>query len=730
MAHSPTFYASPHGSDQWSGRFPEPTPDGCDGPFQTLPAALQAIRAWRKAHGDGRQSGQETTIVGVPVKTRSVQPSSHPVVLQLRSGTYTLEAPITLGPLDSHLTIEAYPGEQPVIEGAIEIRGWREEVRDGKRIWITQLPEVPREGRFFRELYVNGCRRYRARLPKFNPDTEEGRKRVFTIGEIRRRGGNLPPLHAGDSWFQPKTGDVQDWPSLYDAEAVILHFWNDERLPHLRFNPKTGWLRSSHQTIFALTETFDEKLARYYIDNLFEALSEPGEWYLNRETGELFYLPLPDEELGKTVIKAPRLWRFLEVKGEDYGEFKDGGEPQQALPVSHIRLAGLIFQFADWIQPTGQSLPFDPPPTYRDVPLSCGPQGCREVPGALAFRLARHCVIEDCEIREVGCTAIEVGFGCRDIEIRRCHLHHLGTGGISIDGAEEDGAEHHKTGQITVSDCEIHTLGRIRHAGVAIFIGNASENQIVHNHIYDLFYVAVHVGWSWGYKETVTKNNWIAWNHIHHVGQGLLSDLAAVYTLGVQPGTCVVGNIVHDIRLFDYGGWGLYMDEGSSHILVEKNLIYNIQGPGIHLHFGRHNWVRNNLLAATGDAMVSNSRAEDRHVGLYLRSNIFIGRKAGFPLYQSGYAGTIREGYFESDLNLLCFPEDRPGGIQERPEAGGALTFEEWQKRGQDLHSVIAPWKGGDYTRDGFRLVSDEILKQIGFQSVDWSQAGPRRREG
>ena len=43
------FYVSPSGNDQWSGRLAAPARGGSDGPFATLEAARDAVRALKRS---------------------------------------------------------------------------------------------------------------------------------------------------------------------------------------------------------------------------------------------------------------------------------------------------------------------------------------------------------------------------------------------------------------------------------------------------------------------------------------------------------------------------------------------------------------------------------------------------------------------------------------------------------------------------------------------------------
>ncbi|MEM4926046.1 MAG: hypothetical protein QW448_05880, partial [Thermofilaceae archaeon] len=96
-----------------------------------------------------------------------------------------------------------------------------------------------------------------------------------------------------------------------------LHFWVEERIPLRSVDESRGVARLSAKTVFAIRDGFAEEYPRYYVENVFEALSEPGEWYLDAAEGVLYYLPRPGGDPSSSVVVAPRhVWRLLEVKGE------------------------------------------------------------------------------------------------------------------------------------------------------------------------------------------------------------------------------------------------------------------------------------------------------------------------------------------------------------------------------------------------------------------------------
>ncbi len=143
-----TFYVATNGNDAWSGKQREPNPAATNGPFATLIAARDAIRAL-KADGGLQQ----------------------PVEILVREGTYYLSEPLRLsapdsGTFDCPITYKAFPGEQPILSGGKVITGWRP--YEGQ-IMCAELPEV-KEGKWnFRQLFFNGQRQIRARYPNFDP---------------------------------------------------------------------------------------------------------------------------------------------------------------------------------------------------------------------------------------------------------------------------------------------------------------------------------------------------------------------------------------------------------------------------------------------------------------------------------------------------------------------------------------------------------------------------------
>jgi len=120
-------------------------------------------------------------------------------------------------------------------------------------------------------------------------------------------------------------------------------------------------------------------------------------------------------------------------------------------------------------------------------------------------------------------------------------------------------------------------------------------NTVAHNHIHHGYYTGVSVGWVWHYQRSVSQGNRIEFNHIHDIGQGLLSDMGGIYTLGVSPGTVIRNNLIHDVDANQYGGWDICHDQASSYLLVESNVVYRTKFAAFNIHFSKEVTVRNNI---------------------------------------------------------------------------------------------------------------------------------------
>jgi hypothetical protein len=258
-------------------------------------------------------------------------------------------------------------------------------------------------------------------------------------------------------------------------------------------------------------------------------------------------------------------------------------------------------------------------------------------------------------------------------------------------------------------------------------------NEISHNHIHDLFYTGISCGWVWGYAESVSKNNHIEYNHIHHLGKKLLSDMGGIYLLGSAPGTILRGNLIHDIEKWNYGGWAIYPDEGSSFVLIEKNIGYNTSSQPFHQHYGKLNIVRNNIWAFGREGVARTSKAEG-HKQFIFERNILL--TDGQPTIVGGYPGVLEKRDFWSELNLfwdisgqapVC--ADVTTDKQAVQHNHTVFNLADWQALGFDRYSVVADPLLADPAHGDFTLAANSPALAIGFEPFDLSGVGPRPKD-
>ena len=149
----------------------------------------------------------------------------------------------------------------------------------------------------------------------------------------------------------------------------------------------------------------------------------------------------------------------------------------------------------------------------------------------------------------------------------------------------------------SVEDCKVTQCGARFYGAVGIWCGLSAETNIKDNHVYDLPYTGISVGWMWSPVPTPCRENSVDGNHIHDV-MNVLSDGGGIYMLGLQPGSKLVNNRIHDVRI-NAGraeSNGMFLDEGATDVLVANNLIYNIAKSPFRFHRATTNLVKENYL--------------------------------------------------------------------------------------------------------------------------------------
>ncbi|HEX7861020.1 MAG TPA: right-handed parallel beta-helix repeat-containing protein [Verrucomicrobiae bacterium] len=631
--------------------------------------------------GDDSANGLASTLSGNDGPVASLQSALARAAeykareIRLLPGHYELKAPVEItyrnsGTSDQPLLIHAQEGAKVVLSGGRKITGWKRDTQNAG-LWRAEVPEVKSGQWEFRQLFVNGERKIRARTPN--------------NGFFRIQGAS-PQDKPVKLNFKP--GDIKKhWAVSGDVEVIALLAWADIRMQ----------IRSVDEGNSVATLSGDprpsnkENDAQYYVENAAEFLDTPGEWYLDRKSGIVSYWARDGEDLASAEVIAPRLQELINFQGES------------GHPVQHVTLRGLQLSHTDWKLGTNG---------YADT------QAAVATKGELRAEYAENVRIEGCTFSHLAGYAIDLGRSAKHFRIVRNKMVDLGGGGVRIGETAIPKSPADECHSHVITDNHIHQLGRIYPPAVGVFILQSGTNRVAHNDIHDLYYTAISVGWQWGYNETPCRENIIEFNHLHDIGQNLLSDMGAVYTLGPQRGTVIRNNLIHDVSAFTYGGWGLYTDEGSSDIVLENNIVYRCKNAGFHQHYGKENVVRNNVFAFNVENQIMRTRPE-AHSSFTFTNNIvcfdsgnLLGSNWSNDNYRMG--GNI---YFDT----------RQAKSPEKMKFAG-ITFEEWKKRGHDQNSMISDPQFVAPERFDFRLKESSPALKLGFKPIDLSSVGIRKQ--
>lgn len=648
-------HVAPGGNDQAAGT--------ARAPYRTLTRARDALRTLRQ--------------------TRKLPPEGARVVLQ--AGVHRLAGPLVLEPQDSGtaagpVVFAAASGTRPVVSGGRLIRGLRRQA-DGS--WTVTIPEAAGRRWVFRQLFVNGRRYIPARSPN------QGQYQIIR--------GVPPEEGAGTSKdrFVFRAGDLQDWPNLAEVELRLTFSWNTGTFPLKAVDTANRIATLGGPAVWGLPKP-GMATCPYIVMNHPGACDAPGEWQLNRETGELRIIPLANEDLGSAEVVAPAMEQLIVTQGG----------PEQAKYVEHLRFEGLSFQHAGWnLPPEGFSTP----------------QAASTLGSALEFRAARHCTVTGCEVTRVDRYGLGFDRDCSYNTIQRNHLHDLGGGGVRLGTTELpappfDRLAHHHL----VDNNFIHDGGHTNPGATGIFMGYGAHNRISHNEVCDLPYTGISLGWTWDIVYRGTRENIVEYNHVHHVMR-TLEDGGGIYSLGLTPGSVIRYNWVHDIGTPpDPIGHGIYIDGGSSGVLVESNLCHDCGHGGVRIQHGTSCiTVLNNIAAFCGFGLgIDSERTNIFQYNIVLMDGLGTPFR-DIPQWQS-YNKII-------NYNLYW----RMDGV---PPKFLSFTWDEWrQKEGikdiwytprMDSHSRVADPKFVDAAKRDFRLQPDSPALGMGFRQFDYQTAG------
>jgi hypothetical protein len=539
-----------------------------------LQVAPVAGRGLPDASGNQRIS-LESALAALPAIAK--QSPRADIRVLLHAGVYRIERPLKIQrphvPEQGSLTFEAAESEAVVISGGKPIAGWTI-LEDGS--WSTVVTSAAADSWAFRELFVDGQRRPRARHPN------SGFARVSRAFDDKRSG------------FTFNAGDLPGgWTG--GGELVFLHDWSTSRIPVQRIEQDSRRLTAAFP-IGSKSDHFRidnfEPHPRYYVENRHEFLDAPGEWVLLAQ-GELIYRPLAGETPETISVIAPFAEQLLVVQGDD------------ETPIRNVHFEGLHFEHCAWQLPA-QGFAGSQATAHDQRGETPANSSRRFVPAALHFEFAEDCSFTKGSVRHMGSSGIEFGRRTARCRLEDCVIEDISGNGVNLG---EDTARSHDgrpwwqstpgeaaTGNI-VRRNRIERCGQQFFGAVGIWVGLTRGTEIANNEIAHHPYTGVSLGWMWNPQPTPAGNNVVSQNHIHHVMQ-VLSDGGGIYTLGRQPGTRLYGNIIHDVprNTGRAESNGMFLDEGSDQIEIAHNTVYGVDRSPLRFHRAFQLTVEDNTL--------------------------------------------------------------------------------------------------------------------------------------
>lgn len=647
---------------------------------------MEKIEFWIAANGNDEHTGTEQ----MPLKTteealaRIRKADYQSASVYYKGGKYFWSKPIVLTDADHDIRFCAAGEETPEICGAFPITGWKEETVNGITMWVTRIEEGKRQ---FRSMFNEKAVLPRPRWPKKdffsvkNALDEEG----YGIHDaIYKMDPNVRMNYA--MYVDPQ--DLMDFKNKTDVTVRVIHYWKDEIV-----DIKDMDLASGH-IVFSRPATMTIKTGdRYYFENVWEAMSEPGEWYMDRTSGNLYYIPFPEERIEQAHLYAASTEQLVVC---------DGGQ--------NISFEGLDFRMTDWSIPTK---------TFN----SCGAdhhQAAYDVIPTFYFTNAGRITFKDCRFSRIMGNCLKFGYNVQGITVTGNSFQNLGANAIYVVGANLKKENPSVTRDFLISDNLIAQYGQYFFNATALGILHGAEGEISNNEIHDGYYTAITIGWVWGYGYSVTSDILVKQNHIYNVGLNLLSDMGAVYTLGVKEGIVITENVIHNVKAnlqYGYGGWGIYTDEGSSNVWITKNVVYDCNSTAFYQHYGRDNIVINNILAFAEEGQVSSFR-DQPHVGFHLIRNIIVSEGSDFVCMDDLIARKIR-GRFNDANNIYWDYKEGDRGIDT-----------EWFVRELGVYNTATFTDPGfmDWQNRDFALRSDSPVFDLGFISWDITKAGRKKK--
>ncbi|WP_246008203.1 PDZ domain-containing protein [Chitinophaga lutea] len=649
----------------------------CLGALVMLLLAQQSLRAQTVLYVSPTGNDQQKGTLQQPYRTlqqavnKAAAQQGTQVQIQLRGGTYYPDSAVLIqaGAFRS-LTIAPYKGESVTLSGARPVQPQWEAYKNG--IWQAKLPLDVAPDR----LFINGKPMHMARYPNYDSSARIlNGTAADALSEAKVKG-----------WQHPAGGYVH---ALHAGEWGGMHFRITGKKGDDQLEMAGGWQNNRPSA--------PHKKSRF-VENIFEELDAPGEWYYDSSRQVLYVYPPAGVSLQAAKIAVAGLEQLLMLKGT------------KQKPLQHVTISGIRFEHT-----ARTFMRTDEPLLRSDWAIFRG--------GAILCEYTEDVTIRQCVFTGLGGNAVFFSNYNRHGSVKDNHIFNIGASAVAFVGAPEavrspafryekfvpwnemdytpGPANDNYPAECSAEGNLVHHIGETEKQSAGVQIEMASDITVSHNTIYNVPRAGINIGdGCWGGHmishndvfNTVLEtgdhgafNSWGRdrfWRPERRIIDSIVAARPSIKFLDAMKPTVIRNN-----RFACDHGWDIDLDDGSGNYIIENNVCLS---GGLKLREGYGRVVRNNILV---------NNTFHPHVWLANSGDIFTRNVVTLPYAPIGmeHWGTrIDSNYFLSAAAL---------------EAAKAL--------GGDAHSISgAPGfinaAGGDY-----RFTSSAPALQLGIRSVD-----------
>ena len=499
-----------------------------------------------------------------------------PVTVSFLPGTYSLTERLVFGPEDSGtekapVVYRSLEEGKAVFSGGVELKLEWQSYRDG--ILKAEAPA----GLQMDQLFINGERQHMARYPNYDPNV-----RVFN-----GYAADAFSKERAARWKDPAGGYMH---AIHRAKWGGFHFRITGKDENGELTYEGGWQNNR--------QTANHKSMRM-VENIFEELDAPGEWFYDEQAGVLYVCPPDGVDLKQAEVVTVQLAHLVDVAGS------------KGTPVTWLSLEGITFRH------TARTFMETKEPLLRsDWTIYRG--------GAVTLTGAADCSIRNCTFDAPGGNAVFVNKWNRRIAVTGSHFHEVGASAVAFVGSPDavrnpkfEYREQNRYDELDmtpgpksdeypaeclVEDCLMARTGRIEKQGAGVQVSMAHKITIRHCSIYDTSRAGINFseGTFGGHiiefcdvfdtvLETGDHGSFNSWGrdrfwHLIDAPEEQLAELSKLDILDI--------NIIRNSRWRCDHGWDIDLDDGSSQYEIYNNLMLN---RGLKLREGFYRKVYNNI---------------------------------------------------------------------------------------------------------------------------------------